>query len=260
MQVGEVLSGVDPGRKEIEIVTGLGGGDCGYEFQTGADYFVYAYKNSEGRLETGICTRTRPLAQATEDIEYLHAMSSAPPTGEIHVRTGFARVLGKAGVTIIAERAGIRSSAPTNSVGEAVFTAMPPGEYRIHAESDGDLPDDPKAELHAKGCLDVTLFRTLRLTGRVMTSDGLPAARVKIQIWSTQWIPEGGGMTDQDGHFELRIYRPGQYYLGVNLNSAPNTSFRPWFYPGTEDPVLAGPIEFSGKPETRAYDFTLPKP
>src|SRR5258706_8469141 len=47
MQLGEVLSGVDPGQKEIEIVTGKGGGDCGNPFQTGADYVVYAYKNAE---------------------------------------------------------------------------------------------------------------------------------------------------------------------------------------------------------------------
>jgi hypothetical protein len=24
------------------------GGDCGYAFQTGVDYIIYAYKNSEG--------------------------------------------------------------------------------------------------------------------------------------------------------------------------------------------------------------------
>jgi hypothetical protein len=43
IRIGEVLSGVEPGQHEIEILTGLGGGDCGYPFQTGADYVVYAY-------------------------------------------------------------------------------------------------------------------------------------------------------------------------------------------------------------------------
>ena len=41
-------------------------------------------------------------------------------------------------------------------------------KYAIHAESDGDLPDDPKVQLYAKGCQDVTLFRTLRINGQVM--------------------------------------------------------------------------------------------
>src|SRR5882672_73494 len=67
MRLGEVLTGVSPGQKEIEIVTGMGGGDCGYRFQFGVGYVVYAYKNSEGRLETGICSRTRALTEAAAD-------------------------------------------------------------------------------------------------------------------------------------------------------------------------------------------------
>src|SRR5215467_4757301 len=58
IQVGQALSGIAPGQKEVEIATGMGGGDCGYPFQAGADYVVYAYQNAEGRLETGICSRT----------------------------------------------------------------------------------------------------------------------------------------------------------------------------------------------------------
>src|SRR5438128_2379208 len=56
MQVREVLSGIAAGQKEIDIVTGLGGGDCGYPFQPGMDYFVYVFKNAEGQLETSICS------------------------------------------------------------------------------------------------------------------------------------------------------------------------------------------------------------
>jgi hypothetical protein len=54
LSVGDVLAGVDGSQKEIEILTGYGGGDCGYQFQVGTEYVVYAYKNSAGRLETGI--------------------------------------------------------------------------------------------------------------------------------------------------------------------------------------------------------------
>src|SRR5258706_1138025 len=41
MQLTEALSGVEPWQKEIEVGTGLGGGDCGYPFQMGQDYVVY---------------------------------------------------------------------------------------------------------------------------------------------------------------------------------------------------------------------------
>jgi hypothetical protein len=251
---------VDRSQKEIEIVTGSGEGDCGYEFQTSVDYVVYAYKNREGRLETNICSRTRTLADAAEDMEYFRAMSNAPETGEIRVRTGLPDTPGNAGATIIAEGAGSRYSALSDGAGNAIFTGLSPGEYTIHAESDGDLPDDPKVELHAKGCLDLTLFRTLRITGRVTTRSGMPASRVEVQLRSTQDIPGNGVMTDSEGHYELRIDRAGQYYLGVSLNHTPtqDTPYPRWFYPGTEDPASATKVDFSGRPEVRTYDLTLP--
>lgn len=35
--VGGVLTGVDTSQKEIAILTGFGGGDCGYQFQVGIE-------------------------------------------------------------------------------------------------------------------------------------------------------------------------------------------------------------------------------
>jgi len=47
--------------------------DCGYRFQEGVRYLVYAYpRSSTGKLTTGICSRTRPLSEASEDLEYLN--------------------------------------------------------------------------------------------------------------------------------------------------------------------------------------------
>jgi hypothetical protein len=260
MQVGEVLTGIGSGQKQVEIVTGLGGGDCGYAFQVGLDYVVYAYKNAEGRLETGICSRTRPITQAAEDLEYFRAMANAPETGEIRVRTALGKSPGRPGVPITAERDESRYPALTNAAGEAVFTNLPPGTYTIHAELDGDLPDDPLVQLHAKACLDVTLFRTLRINGRVMTSSGVPASRIEVHLRSAKDEPMDGAMTGPDGRYELRIIRPGQYYLGINLNhtATRDTPYPRWFYPGTGDPTSATRIDFSGHPEARTYDLILP--
>ena len=53
--------------KTVEIITGVGGGDCGYSFNIGQDYIIYSnYKThyyKEGKkvqkyLYTNICTRT----------------------------------------------------------------------------------------------------------------------------------------------------------------------------------------------------------
>jgi hypothetical protein len=260
MQVREVLSGVSPGQTEIEIVTGLGGGDCGYAFQTGKDYVVYAHLDAQGRLATGICSRTRPSEQAEEDLAYFRKMAREPAISELRVLTGLAGAPGKPGVIIRAEGPGGIYSTQTDGAGVAKFPQLQPGEYSIHQESDGDLPDDPKVQVFAHGCLDVTLLRTLQLAGQVKTNDGGPAARIEVGVRSSLGL-EASAMTDAQGRYQLRVSRAGLYHLGVNLThtATRETPYPRWFYPGTEDPSAAAAIEFSGKPESRTYDFVLPE-
>jgi hypothetical protein len=231
IQVGEVLAGVPPGQKEIEIRTGKGGGDCGYPFQIGQAYVIYAFEDADGQLETGICSRTRPLEQAAEDLSYFHVMANARATGSLRVSTALPGAPAAVGATIIAESAESRNRSITNAAGDAIFADLPAGDYKIHAESDGDLPDDPHVRVHARGCASVTLFRTLRIVGHVTTADGLPAARIEVQTRSVTDSPVEGAMTGPDGQYEIRIVRPGQYYLGVNLNrtATRDTPYPRWF-------------------------------
>lgn len=44
-------------KSEVIIQTGRGGGDCGYRFEIGKKYLVYAH-GSESSLGTNICSRT----------------------------------------------------------------------------------------------------------------------------------------------------------------------------------------------------------
>ena len=61
------------------ISTGSGGGDCGYAFQPGETYLIYANSNqATGAYSTGICSRTRPISQATEDLGYLRTAARTP--------------------------------------------------------------------------------------------------------------------------------------------------------------------------------------
>lgn len=58
-------------QKTVQLVTGLGGGDCGYIFRTDEEYLVYAYKDASGRLSTSICSGTGLLATRGSDLAYL---------------------------------------------------------------------------------------------------------------------------------------------------------------------------------------------
>lgn len=60
---------------QVIIKTGLGGGDCGFDFQVGQEYVVYAYESEmygdEKALVAIICSRTAEIGEAEEDLQIL---------------------------------------------------------------------------------------------------------------------------------------------------------------------------------------------
>jgi hypothetical protein len=68
-KVGESWKGIR--SAEAKVFTGQGGGDCGYKFETGKQYLVYAYKRTDSGLETNICQRTALLTESAEDLKVL---------------------------------------------------------------------------------------------------------------------------------------------------------------------------------------------
>src|SRR6266496_2084402 len=56
---------------EVTVFTGQGGGDCGYKFEVGQQYLVYAYRYNRTKLGTNICQRTESLLGATQDLRVL---------------------------------------------------------------------------------------------------------------------------------------------------------------------------------------------
>lgn len=62
----------------VDVVTGMGAGDCGYEFVVDQEYLVYAYRD-ETRLMTDLCTRTRPSAGAAFDLAVLSGGTAVGP-------------------------------------------------------------------------------------------------------------------------------------------------------------------------------------
>ena len=61
------------------ITTARSGASCGYTFDKGGEYIVYAY-GQENNLSVGLCSRTQPLDTAENDLEVLGA--GAPPLAD----------------------------------------------------------------------------------------------------------------------------------------------------------------------------------
>mgnify|MGYP002400743113 CR=1 FL=1 len=78
-QVHEVWKGgVVP---EITVQSAMSGASCGFEFEQGRTYLVYARDTGEGRLDVSLCSRTALSIDAAEDKAELGA-GSVPPQPE----------------------------------------------------------------------------------------------------------------------------------------------------------------------------------
>lgn len=79
LRIQERLQGLER-QREVEVRTGAGGGDCGFDFQRNEVYLVYANQSARtGRLETGICSRTALVTEAEADLAYLRSRDDAEP-------------------------------------------------------------------------------------------------------------------------------------------------------------------------------------
>ena len=62
--------------RRLELVTGGGGGDCGYPFVVGKRYLVFAETTglfSKTELEAGLCSFTQELIDARDNVKKLRA-------------------------------------------------------------------------------------------------------------------------------------------------------------------------------------------
>jgi hypothetical protein len=272
-RIAESFHGLAPDQQEVAVETGRGGGDCGYAFIRGRDYIVYIWKTPDGALTTGICSPTKPLENAAEDLAYFHQLPKLPPTAEVRVTAydvhgGFNPLRGLAGVRVTLQGSGGERTAVTNADGRHIFAGLPPGEYRVAGSLESYVgPDQVRpAKVHAKGCAEVPLPMRLdrKVTGRVVHKDGSPAVGVTVEAVakSRPQSPADSDTTDADGRYELPRLGAGEYFLGVSISRPPDLKnpYTRWFHPGTEDPARAGVVLVSDTPGVLRFDLTLPDP
>jgi hypothetical protein len=75
VRVTERWKGVEGDR--VVVRTGMSDADCGYPFRRGREYLIYARATRDSVLATGICTRTRQIEHAGEDLRELRALAPA---------------------------------------------------------------------------------------------------------------------------------------------------------------------------------------
>jgi hypothetical protein len=223
---------------EVEIVTGISGGDCGYYFKDGERYVVYADRSGrdKSRLYSGACNRIKLVAEAEDDFAYFRAIPAAGTGGLVFGRakkgTPLLSFEGRSletyldNVKITIEGNGGRFETATNKDGYYQVSGLVPGQYKVKADiSDGQNSHfESTVNVVDRGCAawDFYLYVNGQISGRVFDEKGNPLPNIRVDIISAKdaqdLSPKGiWGYTDKDGGYKIDRLPPGDYYLGVGL-------------------------------------------
>ncbi len=225
----------------VEVATGSGGGDCGYRFAIGKRYLVYARKwpPSGSGLTTGICSRTRPIEEAGEDIKYLSSIPAKGTGGRVYGRLNEwrrdpAEEQGVdygplEGVTVSVRSATVQKDVVTDADGRFEIANLPIGKTTVavlapfgfdarYLTHEVDIPD-----LRACSAQDFTLAPRATASGTVVDGSGRPVAGVEVDAVAAELAGfdpspyQRPVKTDERGAFVFDNLPPGTYVFGVNL-------------------------------------------
>jgi 5-hydroxyisourate hydrolase-like protein (transthyretin family) len=263
----------------VEVTTGMGGGDCGYEFKDRERYVVYAHRSSDGRLVTGICTRTRLASQAADDLTFLGQMWSPAASGHVfgvvkHWNRDLAFGESKSWpvpfVHLMLRGPGGARDAQTDEHGRYDIAGVPTGVYEVDAIPPAVFS---ARNLHrtieirdSRACFaaDFNVQYDGRLSGVALTSDGQPAAGVQVELISGDRLWTSAEQlttkTDHDGRFEFGDLSPGRYGVGVSLRRViePPILYPKILYPGTPTESNATIIELGEGNHVQLEPLRLP--
>lgn len=272
-------------EKQVRMWQGTGGGDCSFVFEEGETYLLYASYDAESkRYRTNICTRSRAVAYAADDLDYLRGLPGSDGETRLSgtlVRYDYSDGRDRPpglleGVKVVAEDTqGRRFEAATDADGFYKFKGLPAGRYKVRPELPGHLTlayghgKGGEVELPAGGCAGANFVARTdgRISGTLLDAAGLPVAEAYVDLVPAEFADRvndhGVGRvktTDSDGKFEFTELTPGAYLLGVNIRRHPSGDlpFPRTYYPGVRDAAGARAVKL-GMGE-KLTDFVLRLP
>lgn len=289
--VDKAFKGVE--ARTVELV---GGGPCSYNFTQGRRYFVYAGRDTDGRLTEHLCGATVPLELAARDLAYAEEVRSGGVKG--------AWIVGAAvryerrdvkdygtrspipGVEVVLERVD-QPGVPllktvTNSDGAYEFRDLSVGAYCVRAA----LPAGSRQwTTHGKpndNCVWIdeqtrsesrsfVLTNTSSIRGRIVTPEGSP---LPSQYLALIPVDENGkeissslspsvNSARESGSYYFRDVAPGRYLLAVNPRNKPAKSdpaYPLMYYPGVLNRGAATILLVPESREMNLNDFALTRP
>ncbi len=158
LEVERVFKGDVPSA--TYVYTGVGDSDCGYRFQVGKRYLIYAHR-SEGRFTTSICTRTTTIKNASEDLDHIVKWPLLPNGitifGKVERRSFDGKTMSSEPLSgfEIAIDGSEKRKVRTSSEGTYSITALPAGPYSVGAVP---LPGDRLSAFSSVDLFPYALF------------------------------------------------------------------------------------------------------
>ncbi|HVG72792.1 MAG TPA: carboxypeptidase regulatory-like domain-containing protein [Vicinamibacterales bacterium] len=261
----------------LSVNTARSESECGYLFQAGETYLIYASAEAGG-YGAGLCSRTRRLSEAADDLEYLRTVARTPSNFGVvrgtvwrtdRIFRGPPQRNPYPGVRVFVRGNGVQEERETDARGR-YEVPLPPGEYDVDVEApEGLYPlSFRRARLRsARGCaeVDISLHSDGRIRGRVVDARGQPLGGLPLQLVvpvETGFFRVGDSIaTASDGTYEFTRVPPGTFY--VTFDTLRPDSSRPWttqqlFAPGTLNPDAGEAIVLPPAARATAADFVLP--
>lgn len=246
---------------DTTIQTGYGNGDCGTPLPVGQRFLIFAYREKDGKLWTGMCSGNQLLSGTAADDKLLDTYRalarkrtgtvfgrvtlSKPVWWQDEVRDGSTKPLQN--IILHATNGSFSTETKTSKDGSYEFTGLPNGTYTVAPQIDSSLDFDHEyeeryqANVSDGACANITfkLEPTTRIRGQLKLPRGLQLKNIEVDAIPVHLkkLDESSGqwdLTDENNRFDIWPLPDGDYYVGVNINSSPKADapFPPTYYPG----------------------------
>lgn len=289
-RIDESFRGLPEGLREIEVWTGLGGGDCGLRFRAGDRYLIDAFTGKDGIPRVGLCSDTSKLEYARPQLALLRLQQAgkrlpsligllAQHDRDFQGRFGqqAPKALGDSMVRVKAN--GKTYETRSDAEGIYQFYGLPAGKYefdpklprgtKLSSFLGSDSPPEP-VQLGANHCLqhDIAVFPSGSIQGRVLDAAGQRVRHAHVYIVpATQELPVGNSnlyweSLGKEGFFQFVHLPPGRYILVVNPEDETRAGFpyRTTFYPGVRNRADALLITVQSGAQIKNADIHLADP
>lgn len=273
--------------KEITVETGNGGGDCGTPLEPGKKFLIFAYKERDGKLWTGMCSGNRPLTGDSRFDKVIddYRQMITPGTGIIFGRIGIVKPLWHGdelggsrstplgGIIIRAKSEKSEFTTKTLEDGTFEFAHISNGKYTISPQIPSgtdyshEYPQNYEAEVRDGQCKNVSFVvqPNTRIQGHVSSKVATDLSKVMVlaipvQVKNPGELSGKWAFVDEGNRFDLWPLPAGDYHVGVNINSSPSAEipFPPTYYPGVTNQNDARIVHLK-EGEVKNLELSLPE-